>query len=378
MTDNYWKFILGLQHNAQQFFKDLTSHHTVRHHWSIRNHDIFMVRNLEDSSLVYDSIDALIFDLFHQGAYDCSLYPFDLLFPKFEKIQSNFLLEINNYPVLIFKLRHTNIALIKIEREVVKEIQPIGDPREFWGTLSTQDVSNYMLFTLIPLNLEQNKKIRIFDSCLNWENFYKQTQEIIRSTPYQFYGTYDISFINNLHLYPHEEEGCTFPLLENPSSQNNLAFTLFQQFETLQINLRGFKHPRNKMSEYQNFDLEEINKLNLYEESIDQQFVQLICHTANSYQTSYISVKTQNELEKEIILSKKQSGLQDSSVIENATSPEPETISGWRALTTLFIVLAILLIILYGLFLLVQKYEFAKFLLLITTILSVLIIIGRK
>ncbi|MCH7316040.1 hypothetical protein [Acinetobacter sp. ANC 3882] len=132
------------------------------------------------------------------------------------------------------------------------------------------------------------------------------------------------------------------------------------------------------MSEYQNFDLEEINKFNLYEESIDQQFVQLICHTANSYQTSYISVKTQNELEKEIILSKKQSGLQDSSVIENTTSPEPETISGWRALTTLLIVLAILLIILYGLFLLVQKYEFAKFLLLITTILSVLIIIGRK
>lgn len=378
MTDNYWKFILSLQHNAQQFFKGLISYHAVRHHWSIRNHDIFMVRDLENCSLIYDSIDALIFDLFHQGAYDCSLYPFALLFPEFEKTQSKFLFEINNYPVLVFKLRHTNIALIKIKREIVKEIQPIGDPREFWGALSTQDECNYMLFTLIPLNLEQNKKIRIFDSGLNWESFYKETQEFIRSAPYQFYGTYDISFTNNLHLYPHEEEGCTFPLLEISSPQNNLAFTLLQQFETLQIHLRGFKHPRNEMSEYQNFDLEEINKFNLYEESIGQQFVQLICHTANSYQTSYISAKTQNELEKEIISSKKQSGLQNSPAIENTVSPEPEIISGWRALTTLLIVLAILLIILYGLFLLVQKYEFAKFLLIITTILSVLIIIGRK
>ncbi|WP_038344474.1 hypothetical protein [Acinetobacter sp. A47] len=378
MTDNYWKFILGLQHNAQQFFKGLISYHAVRHHWSIRNHDIFMVRDLDDCSLIYDSIDALIFDLFHQGAYDCSLYPFTLLFPEFKKTQTKFLFEINNYPVLVFNLRHTNIALIKIEREIVKDIQPIGDPREFWGTLSTQDERNYMLFSLIPLNLEQNEKMRTFNSDLNWENFYKETQEIIRSAPYQFYGMYDISFTNNLHLYPHEEEGCTFPLLENPSSQNNLAFTLLQQFDTLKINLRGFKHPRNELSEYQNFDLEEINKLNLYEASIGQQFVQLICHTANSYQSAYIPVKTQNELKKEIILSKKESGLQDSPVIENATSPEPETISGWRALTTLLIVLAILLILLYGLFLLVQKYEFAKFLLLITTILSVLIIIGRK
>ncbi|MFD2014321.1 hypothetical protein ACFSHO_16180 [Acinetobacter vivianii] len=117
-----------------------------------------MVRDLDDYSLIYDSIDALIFDLFHQGAYDCSLYPFALLFPEFEKIQSKFLFEINNYPVLVFNLRHTNIALIKIEREIVKDIQPIGDPREFWGTLSTQDEWNYMLFTLIPLNLEQNTK----------------------------------------------------------------------------------------------------------------------------------------------------------------------------------------------------------------------------
>ncbi|TXJ05421.1 MAG: hypothetical protein E6Q26_00790 [Acinetobacter sp.] len=374
MTENYWKFLLGLQHNAQLFFDDKISYYHIPHPWSIHTHEVFMVRDIDTQALIYDSIDALVVDMFHQGMKHCACYPFTLLFPDVTRLDHTLALKLENYPVLVFNSGLRSLALVKLEKEPTKNIEPIGDPREFWGVSSSQDSQNYLLFSLLELNITQHKKMRQFDDYLNWESYYLETQNLILTAPYQLHPHSPLNFLNNLFFNSCNEQST--PLLENPNPQANLAFTLIDQIQYLQINLKEFKQSRNEMSAYQNLDIEARNQFAEYESTIQNKYIDLICHTANKPFDAYISTKTRKALLTQIQMPPETERLV--SAIEDTPQDCEQQISGLRAAITLIIVLGIVFLILYGGVLLVEKYSFVKFILMITTAIAVLAIITRK
>lgn len=167
IIDDYWKFILALQHNSNLFFKSHLDYTHIHHEWTSNLCDTFLVRDYEKNTLLYDSIDSLIIGLFQQNFKSCSLYPSNLIFSKNDDLENTFFeLNFDNYPMAVFNNTYgTSFALIKMKEKLKSpEITPIGDPRDFfWPTSSQTDAINFAYFSLIVLNRKQQNKCFNFD-----------------------------------------------------------------------------------------------------------------------------------------------------------------------------------------------------------------------
>lgn len=67
MIDPYWKFIFGLQHNAQKFFEGQLDYYYIKHEWMSLHCDVFLVRDFTNNALLYDSVDRLVVRLSQQN-----------------------------------------------------------------------------------------------------------------------------------------------------------------------------------------------------------------------------------------------------------------------------------------------------------------------
>lgn len=228
IINDYWKFIFGLQYNANLFFEDKIDYYRIEHEWSTIFCDLFLVRDYVENTLLYDSIDGFIIGLYQQNFKSCSLYPFDLLFDENEFDQHpHFSVQIYNYPVAVFKNTFAqSFALVQINEKLKSEkIKPIGDPREFWGVTSSQEKNNIKVLTLIPLNESQKIKTQVFDQDLNWINYFNHIKINFLEHRFNYINDSSLVLSNNLFIHHHGE----INLLENSDNSNNLAFSLLQR-----------------------------------------------------------------------------------------------------------------------------------------------------
>ena len=159
----------------------------IHHDWTSNYCDVFLVRDYEKNTLLYDSIDSLVVGLFQQNFKSCSLYPSYLIFSENDDLDNAFF-EVNfeNHPMAVFKnIYGTSYALIPIKEKLKSpEITPIGDPRDFFGPTSSQtDAINFAYFSLIQLNKIQQNECFTFDKNLIWDEFIQQIDQDIFQNP---------------------------------------------------------------------------------------------------------------------------------------------------------------------------------------------------
>ncbi|MFL1541249.1 hypothetical protein ACJOYG_16285 [Acinetobacter baumannii] len=384
MISDYWKFAFGFQYNTQLYLDHKIDYHELRHYWSIHTHQLFYVRDFNSNKLLYDSIDGLVIDLARQGFKQCKLYPFDILFsatalnphPIFEFSQ-------HNYPVITLQNNDKVIALAQIEYEKYLEIEPIGDPREFWGIASSQRYTNQLLcMSIIELSPQQQKACNQFGQMHHWDDFIENIVKNLKQHPMAQYIYFNFKMVNNLYLDQYDEE--SFPLLEQPMPQPNLGFSLIHLFEQVQSSFSSLMHPHNDSSPYQNFSHEQYLQLSEYQEIIYQQFVELICYTANHLQSATSITVQQKELLNQLHLATSDlpnvvSTSRDSDQIPNtAIEMQEPSMTTLQAITSIALFLLIVFVLLYVLYWLTIQFKFVQFVLIICGAISFLYILSKK
>lgn len=381
IIDDYWKFILALQHNANLFFKNHLDYMHIHHEWTSNLCDTFLVRDYEKNTLLYDSIDSLVIGLFQQNFKSCSLYPSSLIFNENADLENTFFeLNFDNYPVAVFNnFCGTSFALVQITEKLKSpEIIPIGDPRDFWGPTSSQkNCINFAYFSLIALNRKQQNECLTFDKNLIWDEFVQQIdQEIFKNPSSQDISVY---FEHKNNLFCYIGDSTYSPLMTHPNPKSHIGLSLIESTQEVPQSIRSFCDPSNEHSEFRNYSKEKIILLEHFKSSHKKLFNQLVCHTANSLNEDLIL----NNKTKRIIGNWKKRPTytwEDDHPVEatpgNALTDEP--ISMIRVLFVLVILSAAGFGIFYIFNFLFNRFEFIKFVMITLGCISLIYILSKK
>ena len=375
MRDNYFNFILGLQHSAQHYFNENSTYFQhISHEWCTLSHDIFMVRDFESHELLYDSPEHLIADLLDQGIQSCQLIPFKQIFSNFTADFKQYNFHTDDYPLAVFLGTDRSFALLKIDNEKVKPLSRSYDPRKFHGFPSSQNYGKFFLFTLIKLDQKQLQTITQFNTPLDWNDYYEQLSTEIFDHPCNFKKDLSLTLVNNLVLQ-HDSSDDFF--LKNPSSEFNLAFSLINKIESLQdevsTEISMYLQDRSSNS---NYISEHFSQINDYEKRLNDSLVKLMSHTSNDYENTYINAQFKLISKSTIKRQIAQDHLNDA--VENTHDIEESPISPLASFSYLILFITIAIALLYGVFWLVSTYEFAKFTVMIIVILVFLAIWSKK
>lgn len=372
MIKNYWQFIFGLQYNANLFLKNNIDYLQIRHAWSIDLHDLFLVRDFHTNTLLYDSIDGLVISLYQQQFKECSLYPFSILslddrlheHSQFEFIN-------NDEPVVVFKSFKKMLALIQIKEKLQSPtILPIGDPREFWGTTSSQEIdTRFGLFSLIELSLDQQNACLFFNQNLNYNSL--PDQIITQFSNHQFTKLIYPHFkmVNNLYLNMYEKD--EFPFLEQDTNNPHIGLSLIQMLYKMKNNAYALMHPKNDYSPYNDFNNQDHTLFLEYLDILHYTFTQVVCYTANHMQynetinLSTLYLFNQNNITND-----------SSSASTEISNDKPMTMP--RALITILLFITIVFCILYGFYWLINRFEFIKFVAIVLGGISFLYILSKR
>lgn len=381
MLDDYWKFILGLQYNANLFFEDKIDYYRIKHEWSLVFCDLFLVRDYENNTLLYDSIDSLIIGLFQQNFKSCSLYPSSIIFNENYDLENTFFeLNFDNYPVAVFNnICGKSFALIQIKEKLKSpEITPIGDPRDFFGPTSSQaDAINFAYFSLIALNRKQQNECVHFDKNLIWDRFVQHIDQELFVNPV----SQDISVFfehkNNLFFYQGESKDS--PLITHPNPKSHIGLSLIESIREIPKSIRSFCDIRNEHSEFRDYSAEKIMLLDNLKNNHEKIFNQLVCHTGNSLNEDIIL----NQETEEIIRNWKrrpryiwEDDYSVEATPENTLADEP--ISGIRVLFIFFILSAAGFGIFFIFNFLFNQFEFIKFIMILLGCISLIYIFSKK
>lgn len=375
MTDNYWTFILGLQHNAQRYFDHKIAEYKIEHDWCDITHDLFMLRDLETNELRYDSISHLVADLRDQQIQRCQLIPFDLLFPEFTQHFKQFIFDISNYPVAIFLGTDQNFALVKVHAEKVKKFSMSTDPREFSGFASSQNYHKYLLFTLIKLDQKQLQVIDEFKKNLNWKNLHEYFQSTFLDSSFNFRKDKSLVLTNNLFL---KNEIAEYPFLDEPSHEFNLAFSWINKLCDLQAQIKTeVAMALASRSFYADIIDQNYTEIDLFQADLNNALINLVSHSANSYEKAYVNedfsyIPPQSHQHKPEI------NIEANNELNNDRTTEEKPTSVTASTLYLIFFLAIVIGLLYGVFWLVNHYEFAKFMVITLGVIIFLMIWSRK
>ncbi|AMW77921.1 hypothetical protein AMD27_02750 [Acinetobacter sp. TGL-Y2] len=384
IMDDYWKFIFGVQYNANLFFNNEIEYHQIKHEWSSFFCDVFLVRDYATNTLLYDSIDGLVIGLFQQHFKSCSLYPFELLFDESglnQKIHFDF--PIYNYPVAVFKSMGFGwIALIQINEKLKsKEIHPLGDPREFCGVSSSQRASNNQLFTLIRLNEAQEQKAQAFDQHLDWMSYFNHIKANFLENRFNYIDDSGLLIAHNLFIEYHGEK----KLSEEDDNPNNLAFSLLQRCIHVYECLSQLHTNYHERPPYPDFIDSHTEQYVEFTEQFETAIINLICHTANDYKnakvkTKFIPIQKNKYITYEAELEPNIDEFnEDSTEIETLPQKNPDLpITGMRAITTLLILFIVIFLIVYGLFWMMRQYELAKITVITTGLIILLYLWSKK
>lgn len=366
MINNYWQFIIALRYNAQRFFDNEISYYSIQHPWCNEICNVFLVRDFQKNTLLHDSVDHLVIFLAEQKIHKCSLYPLDLLFSRDELDQHHSFKFVNtNYPVAVFQDKfNQSFALIQIAHEKnTLDIQPIRDPRDFWGTDSSQDNNALGLFTLIKLNQEQRNNCFCFNKNLNWANLIEDIQQDLFKNPFSAHISAQFELINNLYLYQYNDN--PLPLLNEPQHSPQIGFSLIEMLHTIKANIHNLKQAKNENSPILFFNKEELQQFSDYEEKLSKYTLDLICFTANCLeqenQISDLEKKLIKELQKQYPKLGYSYSTQQEPNSESITTQDEKEINPWIALFSLILIFAVLFGLLYGFYLLFTHFEFIKF-----------------
>ena len=361
ILDDYWKFIFGLQYNANLFFEDKIEYYHIQHEWSSLYCEGIFARDFKNNNLLYDSIDGLILGLYQQNFKSCSLYPFELIFAEMDLNQHpHFNIQIYNYPVAVFESTSgQSFALVQINEKLKsQEINPIGDPREFWGVTSSQTKNNIMILTLIPLNDSQKIKAQAFDHHLNWNNYFHHIKTDFLESRFNYIDDSNLWMSNNLFIEYHGKKN----LIEHEKLPNNLAFPLLQRCIAINECLPELNANYHERPPYPDFiDVQREQYLE-FVEAFRNETINLICHTANNFKNSCVKdnfFPIQKNTYISSAVEETQNLKEISEDLEIPESPE-STISTLRAITILIILFIVIFFIIYGLIWLIRNYDIAK------------------
>ncbi|RKG33280.1 hypothetical protein [Acinetobacter tianfuensis] len=375
MKDNYFNFIIGLQHSAQHYFDENSFYfHNISHDWCKVANNIFMVRDFETNELIYDSPEHLITDLLSQGIRTSQLIPFRQIFSHLSADFKQYHFATDDYPLAVFLGQNHSFALLKINHEKVKPLSISYDPRDFSGFPSSQNYDKYLLFTLIKLDQKQLQTITQFNLPLNWQTYYEQLSSEVLNPPFNFKKDLSLTLVNNLSLH---HDSYDYDFLKHPSTELNLAFALINKIESTQdeidTEISRYLQDRSSNSSYIN---EHYSQINDYQDLLNEALVKLISHTANDYENAYIDEQFK-PISKLTIQSKvTQENLNNET--ENLNDRKEQTMSPLPSFLYLIVFLAITIGLLYGVFWLVSHYEFAKFTVMAILILFFLALFARK
>ncbi|ENW94986.1 hypothetical protein [Acinetobacter dispersus] len=375
MTDNYWKFILGFQHNAQRYFDHQIAEYNIEHDWCDRTHDLFMVRDLETNELLYDSIPHLIVDLKDQQIQGCQLIPSDLLFPEFTQHFKQFIFDTSNYPIAVFLGRDQNFALVKIHAEKVKKFSMSTDPREFNGFASSQNYNKYLLFTLIRLDQKQLKVVDEFKKTPNWKNSHEHFQSTFLDSPFNFRQDKSLRLTNNLFL---KNEIAEYPFLKEPSPEFNLAFSWINKLCDLQEQIKTeVAMTLDSRSPYSSIIDQNFSAISLFQEDLNNALINLVSHSSNSYEKAYVN-KDFSYIPSHSLQYNSQINIEANNELNSEGSTEEKPTSVTASTLYLIFFLAVVIGLLYGVYWLVNHYEFAKFMVITIGVIIFLMMWSKK
>ncbi|MEB3753652.1 hypothetical protein [Acinetobacter sp. MD2(2019)] len=375
MIDNYWKFILGLQHNAQRYFDHKIAEYNIEHDWCDITHDLFMVRDLETNELLYDSIPHLIVDLKDQQIQDCQLIPSDLLFPEFTQHFKQFIFDTSNYPIAVFLGRDQNFALVKIHAEKVKKFSMSTDPREFSGFASSQNYNKYLLFTLIRLDQKQLTIVDEFKKSANWKNSHEHFQSMFLDSPFNFRQDKSLRLTNNLFL---KNEITEYPFLDEPSPEFNLAFSWINRLCDLQEQIKTeVAMTLDSRSPYSSIIDQNFSAISLFQEDLNNALINLVSHSANSYEKAYVN-EDLSYIPSNSLQHKTQINIEANNEFNSDSTTDEKPTSVTASTLYLIFFLAVVIGLLYGVFWLVNHYEFAKFMVITAGVIIFLMMWSKK
>ena len=357
MQENYWQFILALQHNARLLFNNQLQHYNVHHDWCRETNNVFLVRDLETNELVYDSIVHLVVDLYEQGVQHCQLIPFDHLFADLPSSFKQFNFQTYNYPLAIFSSKHQSFALVNITAEKVKPFSTSSDPREFSGFPSTQASCGYLLFTLIKLDQKQQNILNQFNQPVDWQKYYQKLSLDILNHPFKLSKDLSLTLTNNLIIH---DEAIDYPFLNEASPELNLAFSLTNKLESLEdlIEMELSMSMQNRSPNSSYID-ENYSQIRDFQDRLRDAFIELVAHTANDYQNAYIDQNFKPISIHDLGVEKNTNELNEHESQPNLIEEKSTSIIA----STLYLILFVFIVIglLYGVYWLVFHYQFAKF-----------------
>ena len=155
----------------------------------------------------------------------------------------------------------------------------------FWYWINSWNYylnNKYLQFTLIRLDKKHLKIIGEFNKSQNWKNQYKYFQKEFLDNPINFKQDKGLVLTNNLFL---ENNKINYPLLNQPISEFNLAFSLVNKLLNLQNEVKTeIEMTVESRTPHKNF-----NEIILFEDSLKNAFISLLSHTANNYQNAYVN-----------------------------------------------------------------------------------------
>lgn len=374
MTENYWKFILGLQHNAQLYFDSKIDLYQIDHDWCRATNDLFMVRDLETNELLYDSVAHLITTLNDQKIYYSGLIPSHTLFTEPLSCFKKLIFDGSNYPMAVFLGHDENFALVKVEAERCKVNVISSDPREFSGFVSSQEYDKYLLFTLIKLDQKQLHLFEQFNQGLDWKMLHEEFQNEFLSSKFNFTQDKSLRLTNNLFL---EESGKDSPFLTEVLSESNLAFSWVNKLSELRNQLN---HEISMLYQDRSFHSDILlneTEVTMFEEHLNDALISLLSHTANDYQKAYLH-EDFIYIPLNIVKSRFDHNLDTNDELENEPNIEEKQGSLIASIIHIILFLVIVVGLLYGVFWLISHYEFAKFVVITIAVIAFLTIWSRK
>ncbi|MFW1859039.1 hypothetical protein [Acinetobacter defluvii] len=249
----------------------------------------------------------------------------------------------------------TKLCLTQSQRRKKLPLQNSYDPREFCIPRSTQDSHNYLLFTFYPLDDEQLKKVYNFSKKIDWQNYQKQLQSNYILNTHNFRQDHSLTLVDNLSL---DQQDSSDYFLHDAPSQFNLAFSLLNKINQVKESIDNeIAKSYEGRSSYSHLILSQ--SMQNFLSKLNNEQIELVCHTANDYQNAYIeqnftpismhklNVKTdKNEVE----------------INENEQNNiEEKPISTITSLLYLILFVAIAFGLLYGFYFLFNHFEFIKF-----------------
>lgn len=381
MKNNYWQFILGLQHNAQRYFENQIALYEIQHDWCLKINDVFFVRNMQNNELLYDSINHLVVDMQEQGILHCKLIPFELLFPDLILDSKFYNFEQSNYPLAVFIGENHSEALVNISNEKTKTYS--GEFLELNGSFSTQLSQEYLLFSLVKLDQKQIQRIRSFSRPPDWPHYYQHLKKELLESSFNFKRDLSLTLKNNLILKDTDDG---YNLLKSTQAEANLAFSLIDKL----IGLQNLIESEETMSwdgrsAFSDFIYHNNDEMQLFKDQLDNEFITLVSQTANNYQSAFI----ENSASKNILYLEQTQDIQTikqlptidtnntSDILDQKELNNEET-SAWKSVAFLIMFITAIVLICYGILWLSIRFAFANFSLWALFIVVVLIILTRK